>query len=99
MGWLEANAVRSRSSWSGVNVRSGLYAVPFMAVDYVKSSRSCEVDELRCGRQRLTDVGDAKADGICGNCLEANPEDPTTGRLITDLKDLEGLMRQAAKNN
>ena len=34
-GVLEAKAVRSRPSWSGVNVRSGPYAVPFMILQEI----------------------------------------------------------------
>ena len=84
-GVLEAKAVRSRPSWSGVKVRSGPYAVRFMILQDTGFSERWRSMRFDVRRKGVMDVG--KVDGVCGDSLGTTTEDPTRRKRVIDLKD------------
>ena len=84
-GVLEAKAVRSKPSWSGVKVRSGPYAVPFMILQDVCFSEGWRSMRFDVWEKMVMDVG--KVDGSWGHSLRNEDGRPRQKETAIDLKD------------
>ena len=85
LGLLEDKAVRSKASWSGVNVRSGPCVVPFMIILEYQLQPTLQTDKLRCleiAADRWRMLG---RNGWSLRSLRSQDQDPRE-KLITDPK-------------